>query len=194
MGRQIYRRYCVTCHALDGTGKTDMAANLPVPAPDFTNTEWKYGSTPGEIYTLIQTGTEFGMEAYEERIDPERLWHVVNYVKSFSAEKEAQLAPEEVPENPIEPTIDSLRLGRVIYNNHCSICHAEDGSGYTDYLEFLPVPPANLKAGHFRYGERDGDMFVVIRDGTETGMDAFQGTLLEDDIWHSINYIRRLGR
>ena len=115
------------------------------------------------------------------------------YVMALAA-RLFRLEAEAVPENPIEYNIDSLKRGRILYNNHCALCHAEDGSGFTDYLEFLPMPPADLTTGVFRYGSRDGDLFTIIRDGTENGMEAFNDKLPDDDIWHTVNYIRRFSR
>ena len=193
-GRRLFQRFCVSCHGIDGNGKTDMAANLPVPLPDFTSGKWKYGETDGEIFSLIRNGTPHGMDAYGERITELRTWHLVNYMRTFAPEAEIQLEAEEVPENPIEYNIASLKRGRILYENHCALCHAEDGSGFTDYLEFLPMPPADLTTGVFRYGSRDGDLFVIIRDGTENGMEAFNDKLPDDEIWHTVNYIRRFSR
>lgn len=193
-GRSIFERFCVTCHGLKGDGKTDMAENLNVPLPDFTNDKWKFGGTDGEIYSLIQNGSENGMEAYKERFNRQRTWHLVNYIRTLSPKSKIQLEAQPVPENPIEYNIKSLKRGRILYENHCAICHAEDGAGYTDYLEFLPVPPADLTTGVFRYGTRDGDLFNIIRNGTENGMEAFNDKLSADDIWYTVNYIRRFSR
>ncbi len=193
-GRRLFQRFCVSCHGIDGNGKTDMAANLRVPLPDFTIGEWKYGGTDGEIFSLILNGTPNGMDAYAERITEQRTWHLVNYIRTFAPQADIQLEAEEVPENPIEYTIDSLKRGRILYDNHCALCHAVDGSGFTDYVEFLPVPPADLTTGVFRYGSRDGDLFTIIRDGSENGMEAFNDKLSDDDMWHTVNYIRRFSR
>ncbi len=193
-GRRIFERFCVTCHGLKGDGKTDMAENIPVPLPDFTEGKWKFGATDGEIYSLIRFGSENGMDAYKERINEPRTWHLVNYIRTFAPKAGIHLEAEAVPENPIEYNIASLKRGRILFENHCALCHGEDGMGYTDYLDFLPVPPADLTTGVFRYGTRDGDLFKVIRNGTENGMEAFNDKLSADDIWYTVNYIRRFSR
>ena len=193
-GRRLFERFCVSCHGIDGKGQTDMAAGLPVALPDITNDEWKYGSTDGEIFTLVRGGTPNGMDAYRDRIDKQRTWHLINYIRTLAPGSDLKLELEAVPENPIEYNIESLKRGRILYDNHCALCHATNGSGYTDYLEFLPLPPADLTTGVFRYGTRDGDLFKIIRDGTENGMEAFKDRLSEDDMWYTINYIRRFSR
>ena len=193
-GRRIFQSFCVSCHGIDGKGQTDMAANLRVPLPDFSGGEWKYGGTDGEIFSLIRRGTPNGMDAYAERVTEQRTWHLVNYIRTFEPKSEIQLEIEEVPDNPIEYTIESIKRGRILYDNHCALCHAVDGSGFTDYVEFLPVPPADLTTGVFRYGSRDGDLFKLIRDGSENGMEAFNDKLSDDDMWHTVNYIRRFSR
>ena len=193
-GRRIFERFCVSCHGIDGKGQTDMAADFPVAVPDFTNTEWKYGDTDGEIFTLIRGGTPNQMDAYKDRINEQRIWHLINYMRTLAYDAELKLELEAVPENPIEYNIESLKRGRILYDNHCALCHATDGTGYTDYLEFLPIPPADLTTGVFRYGTRDGDLFKIIRDGTQNGMEAFKDKLSEDDMWYTINYIRRFSR
>ena len=193
-GRRVYVRFCVSCHGLDGKGKTDMAVDLPVPLPDFTVGKWKYGGTDGEIFSLVRGGTPNGMESYKERFNEQRTWQLVNYIRTLAPKAELKLELEEVPENPVEYNIESIKRGRILYDNHCALCHGEDGSGYTDYLEFLPVPPADLTTGVFRYGSRDGDLFQIIRDGTENGMEAFDGQLSENDMWYTVNYIRRFSR
>lgn len=189
-GKQVYERLCITCHAKDGKGVEAMADTLPTVPSDLTDNEWKYGKTDGEIFTIVRDGTTTGMEPFGAKIREQRLWHLVNYLKSFNPESGIEAIEEEVMVNPIEANAESVRKGRYLYENHCSICHGDDGSGYTDYLEFLETAPADFR-GKLKYGTSDADLFKVIRDGTEYDMEAFGETMTTEHIWHTVNYIRR---
>src|SRR5205085_828348 len=53
-GRQIYQRYCATCHGRNGEGGS--GSDIGAPPPDLTDKEWKHGSTDGEIFYVIKKG------------------------------------------------------------------------------------------------------------------------------------------
>lgn len=193
-GRQAYDRFCVTCHARDGKGAPDIEERLAAPPSDFTDGKWKYGDSDGEIFGIIRRGTPLGMETFKDRLSEQRTWHVVNYLRTFSPDSTISLELESVPENPIPYGVESIRRGRILYENHCALCHGTDGTGYTDYLDFLSIPPADFTLGKFKYGSRDGDLFKVIRDGTRKDMESFKDRLKEEDIWNTVNYIRRFSK
>lgn len=193
-GKQVYDRLCVTCHAMDGKGVADMAQHLGAPPSDLTDGHWSCCETDEDIFNLIRRGTQTGMEGYADRINETRTWHVINYLRSLSGNTEISIEADEVPENPIPYGTESIRRGRILYENYCALCHAIDGTGYTDYLDFLSTPPADFTTGEFRYGDRDGDIFEIIRDGTSRDMESFKDRLKDDDMWHMVNYIRRFSR
>lgn len=193
-GRQVYVRYCVTCHGLDGKGETDMAETLKEPPSDLTNGEWKYGGTDGELLTLIQSGTETGMPAFFEQLNEQRLWQVVHYLRTIGPEPGIDTPKEEeIPENPIALDDASIARGKQFYARFCVKCHGANGKGDTEMREFLPTHPSDLTNGQWTYGGRDGDIFLVIKNGTEYDMEAFADRLSDDRIWHVVNFMRSLG-
>ena len=86
-GKAVYQRYCAACHGLDATGGS--GSDISPPAPDLTDTDWKRGSTDGEIFSVIKNGVppELNMEPWGDRIKDPDIWNVVNYVRSLAKNK-----------------------------------------------------------------------------------------------------------
>src|SRR5437899_1958929 len=55
-GAASYKKYCGFCHGEDAKGEGELAPKDSHP-PDLTDAEWKHGSSDGEIYPFIRTGT-----------------------------------------------------------------------------------------------------------------------------------------
>ena len=64
---------CAGCHAYDLTGGM---------GPDLTDPSWQYGGKPGEIYHTIAEGTPRGMPAWKDKLTPEQIWQLVDYIVS----------------------------------------------------------------------------------------------------------------
>jgi mono/diheme cytochrome c family protein len=114
-GAALYKRYCVTCHAIDGSGKTDLTETLDVPPASFQDEEWKYGASDGEIFTVIREGGQNGMQGFAGKMPEPRMWQIVNFLRTLSKQPEgdAPTAIGDVPENPIQSTSESAILHRV---------------------------------------------------------------------------------
>ncbi len=86
-GKQIYTRYCATCHGINGQGGSGN--DISPPAPNLTDDEWKRGSTDGEIFFVIKNGVQpdLFMEPWGDRIKDEDIWNIVNYVRSLAKKK-----------------------------------------------------------------------------------------------------------
>jgi mono/diheme cytochrome c family protein len=86
-GKQIFQRYCATCHGINAEGGS--GSDISPPAPDLTGSAWKHGSTPGEIFTVIKNGVppELNMEPWGDRIKDTDIWNVVNYLGSLAKRK-----------------------------------------------------------------------------------------------------------
>jgi mono/diheme cytochrome c family protein len=77
----MYLRMCGKCHGPEGKGDGEAAVGAQ-PA-DLTGAKLDYGSSDGEIYFAIHDGTSKDMEGYGERLQPNDIWNVVNYIKSL---------------------------------------------------------------------------------------------------------------
>ncbi len=194
VGKQVYERMCVTCHGIDGKGVETPAAQLAAPPSDLTDGDWKYGGTDGEIFTIVRDGTKLGMEPFKDKIPDQRLWHVVNFLRDMEEKAKAGVAnasSEPVLTNPIEASAASIAKGQHLYRNYCHKCHGADGTGITEYLEFLVTAPADFTKNKLRYGNDDGTMFRIIRDGTPNDMEPFADRMTEDDMWDVVNYVKQ---
>lgn len=98
--------------------------------------------------------------------------------------------------NPVAETEENLAEAMAHFADHCSFCHANDGSGQTPIGQGLyPRPPDMRQSG--TQSRSDGELFHTIHNGIRlTGMPAFgDGNMDEDfDSWKLVHFIRRLPR
>ena len=86
-GKQLFWRYCASCHG--STAEGGSGSDTIPPAPNLTDTEWRHGSTDGEIFYVIKNGVspDLNMEPWGDRIKDPDIWNVVNYVRSLAKKK-----------------------------------------------------------------------------------------------------------
>ena len=98
--------------------------------------------------------------------------------------------------NPVAASEETIRRALEHYADHCAVCHANDGSGLTDFGRGLFPPPPDLRAAPTQR-LTDGELFYVIENGIRfTGMPAF-GTGTpggEEESWKLVHFIRHLPR
>jgi mono/diheme cytochrome c family protein len=84
-GQQVYNKQCRHCHGLRGRGDGPMAPKDPKPA-DLTDAKWDYGSTDGDLFTVIWNGVpkpKSEMVGMKDTLEEKDVWNVVNYVRSI---------------------------------------------------------------------------------------------------------------
>jgi mono/diheme cytochrome c family protein len=81
-GRKTYRTFCPRCHGPEGKGDGGGAGAGGQPA-NFTDDEWEFGGSDGEIFAAIAEGTSADMESYADRLPPTDIWNLVNYLRTL---------------------------------------------------------------------------------------------------------------
>jgi|SRR5581483_2484309 len=85
-GGKLFARYCAACHGKEGLGDGAGGAKLTPKPSNLADTEWKHGSTDGEIFAVIHDGVkDTGMKGFASRMTERELWDTVNFVKSLSS-------------------------------------------------------------------------------------------------------------
>jgi cytochrome c oxidase cbb3-type subunit 3 len=74
---------CAACHGYDLKGGM---------GPDLTDTYWRYGGSPADIYKSIFEGRPEGMPAWGRSLPPAMIWKVVSYIESKGGAFPAALA------------------------------------------------------------------------------------------------------
>ncbi len=95
--------------------------------------------------------------------------------------------------NPFPPTAESLRIGEASYLQNCQTCHGIEGRGDGPAASGLTPPPADLAVHVPLHPERD--LFRFVHDGIPgTAMAPLGSRMSDEEIWHLVNYIKKLGR
>jgi cytochrome c len=83
-GQGLYQKYCRFCHGATGRGDSPSAPKDMKPS-NLTDATWDRGSSPGEIFVVIQEGAgpDFKMKGLKGKLSDQDTWHVVNYVRSL---------------------------------------------------------------------------------------------------------------
>jgi mono/diheme cytochrome c family protein len=93
--------------------------------------------------------------------------------------------------NPFPPTAASVEAGQRLYAQRCAPCHGPTGHGNGPLAAGLRPPPADLVV-HVPL-HADHDLFQIIHDGIAgTAMAPFGGQVTEEEIWHTMNYLKTL--
>jgi mono/diheme cytochrome c family protein len=91
-------------------------------------------------------------------------------------------------------TPEVLKDAREHFADHCSQCHANDGSGKTEMGQYL-YPRAPDMRQPATQNLTDGELYYIIRNGVPlTGMPAWgePDTVQDDDSWQLVLFIRHL--
>jgi cytochrome c oxidase cbb3-type subunit 3 len=74
------RMNCAGCHGYGAKGSM---------GPDLTDTYWRYGGTPVQIYQSISQGRPKGMPAWNPALPPDDIWKLVSYIESLGGASSA---------------------------------------------------------------------------------------------------------
>src|SRR6476646_4700785 len=86
--------------------------------------------------------------------------------------------------NPVAADATSIAAGKTVYDKNCANCHGKTGSGDGLMGAELNPKPSNLTDADWKHGDSDGEIFLVIKDGSKgTGMKSFNSKLTEHQIW-----------
>ena len=96
--------------------------------------------------------------------------------------------------NPANSSKDVLAAGRAHFADHCAICHANDGSGWTEMGRNLYPRAPDLRLAPTQQ-LADGELFYIIENGVRlTGMPAWGDGSEQSQraSWHLVAFIRHL--
>jgi mono/diheme cytochrome c family protein len=105
-GLAHYADHCASCHAADGSGRTELGAGLFPKAPDM-RADTTQRMTDGELFYVIEHGVRFtGMPAWstgtpEGETGSWQLVHVVRHLPRLTAEEQARIEVR-MPRSPDE--------------------------------------------------------------------------------------------
>jgi mono/diheme cytochrome c family protein len=81
-GKLSYTQFCESCHGPLGKGD-GTAAGADQPS-DLSDGVWDFGSSDGEIFTVIRDGVSGkDMRPFAERLSDTEIWNVVNFVRTL---------------------------------------------------------------------------------------------------------------
>ncbi len=93
--RHHFADHCATCHANNGSGKTDMGPNFYPPVPDLRDPAIQ-SMQDGELFYFIHFGIRFtGMPAWGTGLpeDDQESWKLVRFIRHLP-----NITPEEIIE------------------------------------------------------------------------------------------------
>lgn len=169
-GRVIFADNCQPCHGASGSGAT----NYPVLADD----DWLWGGTLDDIQTTVAYGIRSGH-------DEERLSDMPALIEdeTLTAQDADQIA-DYVMKLGGQGGSDT---GQELFDDNCSACHGEDGSGVAD----LGGPRLNDGIWLYKAG-KEGVLAQIIKPQHGV-MPAWTGRLSETEIKQVAIYVHSLG-
>jgi mono/diheme cytochrome c family protein len=121
-GKSLYiQMNCAGCHAYNAKGNM---------GPDLTDTYWRYGGLPAQIFQSIHDGRAQGMPAWGAALPPQEIWKLVAYIESLGG----TFSVDGTPRNAQRPELVAPELRD----------HEDDEPGATATGPVAPETPAQL--------------------------------------------------
>jgi cytochrome c oxidase cbb3-type subunit 3 len=172
-GGAVFRTWCAQCHGSGAAGAKGY--------PNLLDDDWLWGGDIEAIHETISHGIRnetdddarySEMPAFGELLEDGQIPQVVNYVMSLSGEAmDASLIAE----------------GAVVYEENCSACHAEDGTG--DRYQGAP----NLTDAIWLFGGDYDSLTETVTNARYGVMPAWNDRLSESEIRAVATYVHGLG-
>lgn len=97
-GEALYETNCAACHGELGDGSGPDAAELSVPATDFTDQKMMAAISGEQLYQAISDGKGPDMPAFAEQLSEEERWTLAAYLRSLTFAP--HIAVSDIPETP----------------------------------------------------------------------------------------------
>ena len=91
-GKKVFKTQCAVCHGEKGDGKGDLAKEMKLKLPDFTQPNSLSKRTDGELFAIVATGKE-PMPSEKGRMPEPQVWDLVNYLRALSGKVPAKATP-----------------------------------------------------------------------------------------------------
>ena len=174
-GNAVFMTWCAQCHGSGAAGAKGY--------PNLLDDDWLWGGDMESIHTTITTGirsddnddtrySEMPAFGRDELLETEEIDQVVNFVMSLSGD--AQDATK-------------VEAGAVVFEDNCSSCHAEDGTGDRD--QGAP----NLADAIWLYGGDYKTLTETVNNSRYGVMPAWNTRLTEWQIRAVTAYVHQLG-
>jgi len=99
-GKKIYATQCALCHGEKGDGKGDLANDMKLKLPDFTQADTLKDRTDGELFAIIGNWKD-PMPAQAGRLSDAHRWNLVNYLRALSGKVPEKSTGKELDENVV---------------------------------------------------------------------------------------------
>jgi mono/diheme cytochrome c family protein len=169
----LYHDFCSVCHGDQGNGDSRAQQGMVPPPKDFSDPIIAATLTRERMVSAVADGKAgTAMSGWSSRLSNEQIEAVVDFVRD-------EFMPVAGP--------TGVKAGSVLYDENCSVCHGDDGSGSVWASENLsPAPRRFIDAWIDR--ER---MINSINNGvTDTAMPGFGGQLSVAEVYVVVDYIR----
>lgn len=83
IGRKLFSSQCVMCHGEKGDGQGDLAQEMKLSVPDFTDPAVQKKRTDGELHFILAQG-HGRMPGQGKRLREEQRWHLVNAIRKLA--------------------------------------------------------------------------------------------------------------
>lgn len=174
-GASTFRTFCAQCHGAGAQGAVGY--------PNLLDDDWLWGGDLESIQTTITHGiratddfdTRFGdMLAFgrDGLLEPQQISEVVEYVLAISGqEHDAALAAP----------------GETVFIDNCATCHADDGTGLTEF------GAPNLTDAIWLYGGDRATITETVVNGRSGIMPSWASRLSPEQIKEVALYVHGLG-
>ena len=143
---------------------------------------WKYGFyltiVSGIIYLIsyhVTHNSKSSLEEYE--------YEMAEAEKSVNAYRATQASNVDETNASFTSDAGKLDAGKATFVKNCVVCHGPEGQGL--------VGP-NFTDKYWVYGNKAGDLFKIVKNGTNKGMKSWKDELSPVDIQNVISYIHTL--
>lgn len=209
-GKQLFRRYCIGCHGVNGDGMGDNEPWVDPKPRDFTLGVFKCRSTPTgnlpvdqDIFDTIGRGLNTtAMPSWAPLTKQERV-DLVAYIKTFSPRFKTEKSDPPIPTSPETPNTEaSIARGETLYqvSLKCYQCHGATGNADGPSASTLrddkdrPIVPYNFNVGsRLKCGSTNADLYRIFMTGLDgTPMPSYADYLKPDQAWDLVHYLRKL--
>ncbi len=174
-GSAVFKTWCAQCHGSGAAGAKGY--------PNLLDDDWLWGGSMEDIHITVSHGirnedsdearySEMPAFGRDEMLEDSEIDEVVNFVMSLSGE--AQDASK-------------VAAGAVVFEDNCSSCHAEDGTG--DIYQGAP----NLADAIWLYGGDYATLTDTVSNSRYGVMPAWNTRLSEAQIRAVSAYVHQLG-